>query len=55
MLLVMWNWGGFAQRDLPRSPWSPGADATDATMGWLPTSGPEGAPGRQITPRRRSE
>jgi integrase/recombinase XerD len=24
-LSVMWNWGGFSQRDLPRRPWSPGA------------------------------
>jgi hypothetical protein len=22
-LSVMWNWGGFSQRDLPRGPWPP--------------------------------
>jgi len=30
-------------------------DAADVTMSWLPTGGPGGAPGRQITPWRRSE
>jgi hypothetical protein len=53
MLLVMWNWGGFVSAICRAAPGLQAQDATDATMSWLPTNGPAGAFGRQITPRRR--